>query len=105
MHRLRGYGVASARGASMRLALALALLPTAGARPHTDADPSERLQSDLNAAIAAGSSSFAINPGVYRPARDLLLNNARDLSIAPRNGGSVLLLFTCNWGRRIRLPH
>jgi len=71
---------------------------------HNDADldPSEQLQSDLDAAIAAGSDSFAIRPGVYRPKRDLLLNNARDLSIAPRGGGRVVLLFTCNWGVVLR---
>ena len=87
-----------------RLALALVLvLRTAGAVRHTGADPSEQLQRDLNAAIAAGSSTFAISPGVYRPSsRDLLLNNARDLSIAPRGGGRVVLLFTCNWGLVLR---
>jgi hypothetical protein len=85
----------------MRLALALAL-QTAGAVLRMDADPSEQLQKDLNAAIAAGSRTFAISPGVYRPRRDLLLNNARDLSIVPREGGRVVLLFTCNWGLVLR---
>ena len=67
-----------------------------------DVDPSEQLQSDLNAAIAFGSSSFAISPGIYRPKRDLLLNNARDMRIAPGGGGSVVFLFTCNWGLVLR---
>jgi len=67
-----------------------------------NADPSTQLQKDLDAAIAAGRSSFAISPGVYRPRRDLLVNNARDLSIVPSEGGSVVLLFTCNWGVVLR---
>ena len=71
----------------------------AGSEP---GDPSEQLQRDLNAAIAAGSSTFAIAPGVYRPKRDLLLNNARDLKISPGGGGKVILLFTCNWGLVLR---
>lgn len=65
-------------------------------------DPSEQLQRDLDVAIAAGSTSFAISPGVYRPKRDLLLNNAHNLSIAPGSGGRVVLLFTCNWGLVLR---
>ena len=68
----------------------------------SDADPSEQLQRDLDAAIAAGSSAFTIAPGVYRPKRDLLLNNARDLSITPGGGGRVVLLFQCNWGIVLR---
>lgn len=69
---------------------------------HHDDPPSAQLQEDLNAAIAAGSNTFVISPGVYRPKRDLLLNNARDLSIVPGEGGSVVLLFTCNWGLVLR---
>jgi hypothetical protein len=61
----------------------------AGSEP---GDPSEQLQRDLNAAIAARSGTFAVAPGVYRPKRDLLLNNARDLSITPGGGGEVILL-------------
>ena len=57
----------TASGKMRVLTLALALLHTTGAVLRTDADPSEQLQNDLNAAIAAGSSSFAISPGVYRP--------------------------------------
>jgi hypothetical protein len=91
---------------ALALLLLLLLLPEAAAAVvlHTDADPSKQLQTDLDAAIAAGSSSFAISPGVYRPRRDLLLNNARDLRIAPEGGGggSVVLLFTCNWGLVLR---
>ena len=37
-----------------------------------------------------------------RPSRDILLNNARDLSIVPKQGGRVVLLFTCNWGLVLR---
>lgn len=92
----------TASGKMRVLTLALALLHTTGAVLRTDADPSEQLQNDLNAAIAAGSSSFAISPGVYRPSRDILLNNARDLSIVPKQGGRVVLLFTCNWGLVLR---
>lgn len=65
-------------------------------------DPSDQLQRNLNAAIAAGRSTFAIAPGVYRPKRDLLLDNARDLSIASGGGGNVTFLFTCNWGLVLR---
>ena len=77
--------------------------PVATPRPEPG-DKSEQLQRDLNAAIAAGSSTLAIAPGVYRfgPKRDLLLNNARDLSITPGGGGNVILLFTCNWGLVLR---
>lgn len=85
--------------AEMSVALALALGRRCQAVAH--ADPSEQLQRDLDAAIAAGRSSFAIVPGVYRPSRDLLVNNARDLSIVG-GGGSVVLLFTCNWGLVLR---
>ena len=83
--------------ALLELGLSSAQSPAAAA-----ADPSEQLQRDLNAAIAAGSSTFSIAPGVYRPKRDLLLDNARDLSIGPGGGGSVTLLFTCNWGLVLR---
>ena len=66
-------------------------------------DPSEKLQSDLDAAIAAGRSSFAISPGVYRPQRDLFVNNAADLRIAPSGEpGSAVFLFRCNWGVVLR---
>ena len=84
----------------MRLAVAVAVAVAPVLL--TYADPSEQLQRDLDAAVAAGSSSFAISPGVYRPKHDLLVNNARDLSIVPREGGSVVLLFTCNWGLVLR---
>jgi hypothetical protein len=92
--------------ALMALALlqqqAAALVPQ---QTRTAADPSissEQLQRDLDAAVAAGRSSFAITPGVYRPSRDLLVNTARDLSISPGRGGSVTLIFTCNWGLVLR---
>ena len=81
----------------LALSLVLAVVAAAAAAPPSSApaaplrlprsDPSEQLQHDLNAAIAAGSSSFAISPGVYRPKGDLFLNNARDLSVASGSGG------------------
>ena len=65
------------------MAVMMVLLALCSKYEYTDADPSEQLQRDLNAAIAAGRSTFAISPGVYRPKRDLLLNNARNLNIVP----------------------
>lgn len=96
----------------LALSLVLAVVAAAAAAPPSSApaaplrlprsDPSEQLQHDLNAAIAAGSSSFAISPGVYRPKGDLFLNNARDLSVASGSGGLVALVFRCNWGIVLR---
>ena len=86
--------------AILELGLSSAQSPAAAA-----ADPSEQLQRDLNAAIAAGSSTFSIAPGVYRPKRDLLLDNARDLSIGPGGGGSVTFTLYVQLGIGAALLH
>ena len=89
-------------GAHFRSLVCLVACGSAAVARQADVDPSAQLQRDLDAAVAAGSRSFAISPGIYRPQRDLLLNNARDLSIAPGGGGRVVLLFTCNFGLVLR---
>ena len=65
------------------------------------AQPGKQLQADLNAAINAGRSTFAIAEGTYQFNHiDLLVDTARDMAITAEGG--VALYFSCNWGVVLR---